>query len=56
MNDTAREYGGGLFALALEEKKRLEALSQAEALKTAARERIDEAIHIIVWEIVEKCQ
>lgn len=59
--NTEAEYAAVLAdmhrrALALEEKKRLEALSQAEALKTAARERIDEAIHIIVWEIVEKCQ
>lgn len=43
-------------ALALEEKKRLEALEEAEALKAAARERIGEAINVIVWEIVEKCQ
>ena len=40
----------------LEEKKRLEALQEADALKTAAREKIEEAIKFIVWEIVEKCQ
>lgn len=43
-------------ALALEEKKRMEALSQAEEMKAAARERINEAMNVIVWEIIEKCQ
>ena len=43
-------------ALALEDKKRAEAQEEAQALKAAARERMDEAIKIIVWEIVEKCQ
>ena len=59
--DTEAEYAAVLAdmrrrALALEEKKRLEALEEAEALKAAARERIDEAVKLIVWEIVEKCQ
>jgi len=59
--DTEAEYAAVLAdmrrrALALEEKKRLEALDEADALRAAARERIDEAIKFIVWEIVEKCQ
>ncbi|MBO5354997.1 MAG: hypothetical protein J6B09_02920 [Clostridia bacterium] len=59
--NTEAEYAAVLAdmrrrALALEEKKRLEALEEADALKEAARERIDEAIRLIVWEIVEKCQ
>ena len=43
-------------ALALEEKRRVQAQEEAEEMKAAARERIDEAIKTIVWEIVEKCQ
>lgn len=59
--DTEAEYAAVLAdmrrrASALEEKKRLEALDEADALKAAAREKIDEAIKMIVWEIVEKCQ
>lgn len=59
--DTEAEYATVLAdmrrrASALEEKKRLEAQQEADALKVAAREKIDEAIKIIVWEIVEKCQ
>ena len=37
----------------LEEKKRAEAEAEAEALLDAARERMDEAVKAIVWEIVE---
>ena len=59
--ETEAEYAAVLAdvrrrASVLEEKKRLEALDEAEALKSAAREKIDEAIKFIVWEIVEKCQ
>ena len=41
---------------ALEVKKRREAEREAAQMKDAARERIGEAIRIIVWEIVERCQ
>ena len=59
--DTEAEYAAELAemrrrALALEDKKRAEAQEEAQALKAAARERMDEAIKIIVWEIVERCQ
>lgn len=43
-------------AQALEEKKRAEAQAEAARLEAAAREKLEEAINIIVWEIVEKCQ
>ncbi len=43
-------------ALALEDKKRAEAEAEAEALIERARERIESAVKIIVWEIVERCQ
>lgn len=43
-------------ALALEEKKCAEAEAEAAKIEAAARERLEEAINIIVWEIVERCQ
>jgi vacuolar-type H+-ATPase subunit H len=43
-------------ALALEIKKRKEAEAEAEEMTARARERIDEAVKMIVWEIVERCQ
>ena len=43
-------------AAALEVKKKKEALAEAAALEQAARERLDEAASMIVWEIIEKCQ
>lgn len=59
--DTEAEYAAELAdircrAAALEAKKRAEAEAQALALEATARERIQEAVKIIVWEIVEKCQ
>jgi len=59
--DTEAEYAEVLAemryrASALEQKKRREALEEAQALKAAARERIGEAVKLIVWEIVERCQ
>lgn len=35
---------------------RRRAEAEAEALKATARERMDEAVSLIVWGIVEKCQ
>ena len=43
-------------ALALEIKKRKEAEAEAEELIRSAREHMDEAVKMIVWEIVERCQ
>lgn len=43
-------------AMLLEAKKREEAQAEAQALIAKARERIPEAVKIIVWEIIEKCQ
>lgn len=43
-------------ALAVKEKKREAALAEAEALTAAAREKMAEAIDLIVWEIIERCQ
>ena len=40
-------------ALALEEHKRREAKKEADELIAKARERMAEAAHLIVWEIVE---
>jgi len=40
----------------LEQKKRREALEEAQALKAAARELTREAVKLIVWEIEERCQ
>ena len=37
----------------LEEKKRKEAQKEADELIARARERMEEAAHLIVWEIVE---
>ncbi|MBR6728415.1 MAG: hypothetical protein IKM08_09510 [Clostridia bacterium] len=59
--DTEAEYAARLEevrqrALALEEKKCAEAEAEAAAIEAAAREKIEEAINIIVWEIVERCQ
>ncbi|MBQ8357825.1 MAG: hypothetical protein IJX39_08490 [Clostridia bacterium] len=58
---TEAEYAAELTemrrrATALEAKKRAEAEAEAKVLKAAAREKINEAVKIIVWEIVEKCQ
>ena len=59
--ETEAEYAAELDeirrrALALESKKRAEAEAEAEALMKRARERLDDADKIIVWEIVERCQ
>ena len=59
--ETEAEYAAQLEeirqrALALEEKKCAEAEAEAARLEAAAEEKIDEAIHTIVWEIVERCQ
>lgn len=43
-------------AALLEEKKRGEALAEAQAMTETARERIAEAVGLIVWEIIERCQ
>ena len=43
-------------AAALEQKKRAEAEREAAELELAARERMPEAVHRIVWGIIEKCQ
>lgn len=40
-------------AAALEQKKRREAMAEAEAMREAAIEHIGEAVRMIVWEIVE---
>ena len=59
--NTEAEYAAELAdmrrrASVLEHKKREEAMQEAEALKTAAREKMGEAVKLIVWEIVERCQ
>ena len=41
---------------ALKQKKRAEAEAEAAQLASRARERMDEAVNLIVWGIVEKCQ
>ena len=43
-------------AAALESKKRTEALDEAAAMQDAARLKMSEAVQLIVWEIIEKCQ
>lgn len=43
-------------AAAIKEKKRTEALLEAEALTAAAREKTEAAVSLIVWEIIERCQ
>lgn len=43
-------------AAMLIEKKREIAEAEAEALAKSARERMDKAVGVIVWGIVEKCQ
>ena len=43
-------------ALSLEEKKCAEAEAEAAAIEATAKERMAEAIHMIVWEIIERCQ
>ena len=58
---TEAEYAAELAeirnrAIALEAKKCAEAEAEAKKIEEAAREKIPEAIRIIVWEIVEKCQ
>ena len=40
-------------AAALEQKKRREAMAEAEAIRETAIEHIGEAVRMIVWEIVE---
>ena len=40
-------------AAALEQKKRREAMAEAEAMRETAIEHIGEAVRMIVWEIVE---
>lgn len=59
--ETEAEYTARLAdmrqrALELEAKKYAEAEAEAAALEAAAREKIEEAINLIVWEIVERCQ
>lgn len=41
---------------ALTQKKRAEAEAEAKAMAERAEERMDEAVNLIVWGIVEKCQ
>ena len=43
-------------ATLLENKKRAEAQAEAAAIAAKAAERIPEAVKIIVWEIIERCQ
>ena len=43
-------------AMLLEEKKRIEAQKEAQALKDAARDKMEDAVKLIIWEIVERCQ
>lgn len=40
----------------LSAKKKKEAEAEAEALTRAAREHMEEAVKLIVWGIIEKCQ
>ena len=58
---TAAEYAEKLNemragAQALQEEKRVQAQEEAQRIKDTARERMDEAVKMIVWGIVEKCQ
>ena len=43
-------------AAAVKEKKRADAEAEAEAMTAAAREHLEAAASLIVWEIIEKCQ
>ncbi len=43
-------------AEALQEKRRAEAEKEAAALTASAAEHMEEAVKLIVWGIVEKCQ
>ena len=43
-------------ARALTHKKECEAEAEAKALRRAALEKKDEAVKLIIWGIVEKCQ
>ena len=43
-------------AASLGVKKREEAQKEAEQLRDGARQKLPEAINLLVWEIVEKCQ
>ena len=59
--ETEAEYAAQLEeirrrALALEEKKCAEAEAEAARIEAAAEEKMEQAIHTIVWEIVERCQ
>ena len=59
--DTTAEYEEKLRlikekAAALQEKRRVEAEKEAEALTAEAMEHMEEAVKLIVWGIVEKCQ
>ncbi len=53
MNDTAREYGGGLFALALEENAADEILEESRALRTLFTR---EYTHMLIDPSVPKSQ
>lgn len=58
---TEREYAARLAeirtrAKALLEKKHEEAKNEADALRAAAFEHMDQAVEAIIWRIVEKCQ
>lgn len=59
--ETTEEYAEGLEeirarAKALTDKKQREAEAEAKALRRAALEKQDEAVKLIIWGIVEKCQ
>lgn len=59
--ETEAEYAEKLQQIneraeALLEKRRGEAEKEADALTAAAAEHMDEAVKMIVWGIVEKCQ
>lgn len=59
--ETEAEYAEKLRQIreraeALQEKRRLEAEKEADALTAAAAARMEEAVKLIVWGIVEKCQ
>ncbi len=43
-------------AQALQEEKRKQAQEEAQRIKQAAEEHMEEAVKMIVWGIVEKCQ
>ena len=43
-------------AALLEQRKQAEATAEAQAMADKARERIPDAVKLIVWEIIERCQ